>query len=247
MARLKPRPLDLELEQLRVRLEEAEQTLRALSAGEVDSLVVEGPNGPRVYALEGSNNSYRVLVQEMNEGAATVTRDGTILYCNRRFAEVLAHPLEKVMGGTLRDHVVAQHLAAFDELCRWGWEGQSKGEVAIQRPDGSHVPIYLSISALVDEEPILCIIATDSDRAPPVPGAASERGARPSPCDRAPGALRRGPRRGVHRPRFFREEHRGKRPLLRAAPRTARERYLLHCHRSARPLPGAQGWRPRPA
>ncbi len=161
MPRRKPRPMDLELEQLRVRLEEAEQTLRALSAGEVDSLVVEGPNGPRVYALEGSNNSYRVLVQEMNEGAATVTRDGTILYCNRRFAEVLACPLEKVMGGSLRDHVVAQHRVGFDELCRRGWDGQSKGEVAIQRPDGSHVPLYLSISALVDGEPILCIIATD--------------------------------------------------------------------------------------
>ena len=33
--------------------------------------------------------------------------------------------------------------------------------MAIQRPDGSHVPLYLSISALVDGEPIFCIIATD--------------------------------------------------------------------------------------
>jgi signal transduction histidine kinase/ActR/RegA family two-component response regulator len=65
------------------------------------------------------------------------------------------------MGGTLRDHVAAQHLAGFDVLCRRGWEGESKGEVAIQRPDGTQVPLYLSISALVDEEPVLCIIATD--------------------------------------------------------------------------------------
>jgi PAS domain S-box-containing protein len=157
----RPRALELELEQLRLRLEEAEETLRALSAGEVDSLVVEGPDGPRVYALEGSNNSYRVLVQEMNEGAATVNRDGTILYCNQRFAEVLAHPLEKVMGGSLREHVAAQQLASFDDLCRRGWEGESKGEVAIQRADGTQVPLYLSLSALVDDEPILCIIATD--------------------------------------------------------------------------------------
>ena len=160
-ARGKPTAIELELEQLRLRLEEAEQTLRALAAGEVDSLVVEGPDGPRVYALEGSNNSYRVLVQEMNEGAATVTRDGIILYCNRRFAEVLGHPLEKVMGGILRDHVATQHLAGFDDLCRRGWEGESKGEVSIQRADGSQVPLYLSISALVDQEPVLCVIATD--------------------------------------------------------------------------------------
>jgi PAS domain S-box-containing protein len=161
MPRRKPRTFEEENEELRLRLEEAEQTLRALSAGEVDSLIVEGPDGPRVYALEGSNNSYRVLVEEMNEGAATLTRDGTVLYCNRRFAEMLGRPLEKVMGAPLRDHVASSHFDDFDALCLRGWKGKSRGEISVRRADGSLVPVYLSTSSLVDREPFLCIIATD--------------------------------------------------------------------------------------
>src|SRR5690242_9116079 len=94
-----------ETEELRLRLEEAEETLRAIRSGEVDSLVVEGPDGPRVYALEGASDSYRALVEAMNEGAATVSEAGTIAYCNGRFAQLLDLPLEKVIGGGMRDHV----------------------------------------------------------------------------------------------------------------------------------------------
>jgi PAS domain S-box-containing protein len=150
-----------EIEELRLRLEEAEQTLRAIRSGEVDSLVVEGPNGPRVYALEGVNSSYRVLVEAMNEGAATLTKAGTILYCNHRFAGLLGLPLEKVMGGAMRDHVSSDQRDTFDALLERGWEEPSKGEIALQRRDGTLVRLHLSLSALVDEEPVLCLVATD--------------------------------------------------------------------------------------
>src|SRR4029453_3563248 len=72
-----------------------------------------------------------------------------------------AHPLEKGVGESLREHVAAQQLASFDDLCRRGWEGERKGGVALPGADGTQVPLYLSLSALVDDEPILCIIATD--------------------------------------------------------------------------------------
>jgi hypothetical protein len=73
MARKRTQEVSKEIEELRLRLEEAEQTLHAIRSGEVDSLVVEGPNGPMVYALEGASNSYRVLVESMSEGAATLS------------------------------------------------------------------------------------------------------------------------------------------------------------------------------
>ncbi|MEO8046625.1 MAG: hypothetical protein ABI684_05005 [Nitrospirota bacterium] len=39
--------------ELRVRLEAAEETLRAIGAGEVDALVVEGAAGPQPFTLQG--------------------------------------------------------------------------------------------------------------------------------------------------------------------------------------------------
>ena len=156
-----PRSHQQEIEELRLRLEEAEQTLRAIRSGEVDSLVVEGPDGPRVYALEGANNSYRVLVEAMNEGAATLTKDGVVLYCNHRFAEMLSLPLEKVIGGVLRDHVSSDQLEAFDALVRKSWLEAGRAEIALRRADGTLFRVLVSLRALVDGDPVLCLIAAD--------------------------------------------------------------------------------------
>jgi two-component system CheB/CheR fusion protein len=51
-----------ELENLRQRLEEAEEPLRATRHGQVDALVVETPVGDRVYTLRTTDQPYRILV-----------------------------------------------------------------------------------------------------------------------------------------------------------------------------------------
>src|SRR5690242_10817043 len=85
-----------ELEDLRTRLGETEEILRAIKSGEVDGLVASGPQGEQVFTLQGAERPYRILVEAMQEGAVTLSADGIILYSNRRFAELLALPLEQV-------------------------------------------------------------------------------------------------------------------------------------------------------
>src|SRR3954453_7674240 len=80
------------------RLLELEATLDAIRTGAVDALVVTGPEGEQVFTLKGADQAYRVLVEAMNEGAVTVSGDGTILYANTRFAGMLKTSLEKVLG-----------------------------------------------------------------------------------------------------------------------------------------------------
>ena len=46
-----PDPLQCEIQELRGRLEEAEQTLLAIRQGEVDAVIVKGVAGPQVYTL----------------------------------------------------------------------------------------------------------------------------------------------------------------------------------------------------
>ena len=86
---------------LLARLEEAESTLSAIRNGHVEALVVSSAEGPKVYALEGSEHRYRRLVETMNEGALLVSVRGVILYSNAAFAEMVAAPLERVIGKTL--------------------------------------------------------------------------------------------------------------------------------------------------
>src|SRR5271170_4292931 len=83
---------------LRARLKAAEETLRAIQSGEVDALMVAGRRGEQVVTLKGGEPSYRMLVEAMSEGAATLSRDGAVLYCNRRFAELMCSRSGKMVG-----------------------------------------------------------------------------------------------------------------------------------------------------
>ena len=81
--------LDGEVERLRRRLEEAEDTIRAIHNGEVDAFVVSVMQRDRVFMLQTAERPYRMLVERMQLGAAAVDRSGTVLYCNRSFARLL--------------------------------------------------------------------------------------------------------------------------------------------------------------
>jgi 5,10-methylenetetrahydrofolate reductase len=53
-----------EIERLKSRLAEAEETLRALQSGEVDALVVKEPGGHKIFTLKGEDYTYRILRTE---------------------------------------------------------------------------------------------------------------------------------------------------------------------------------------
>src|SRR4030081_999769 len=90
-----------QIKRLTERLAEAEETLRAVRSGEIDAFIVQGPRGEQVYALRSAEQPYRNLVEDMLEGAAILTTDGDIAYCNKRFAELIAVPLEEAVGGSM--------------------------------------------------------------------------------------------------------------------------------------------------
>ena len=151
-----------ENEALRIRLEDAEQALEAIRSGQAESLVVEGPNGLRIFSLEGADHSYRMLVESMNEGAATLAADGTILYCNARFAEMLGAPIERVMGSAIDPFLPDRSGNAFAALVREADEGEGRGELELLGQDGDVVPAYLSVSTIRDDGVRrLCLVATD--------------------------------------------------------------------------------------
>ena len=162
MTRARQGEREAELAQLRSRAEEAEQALEAIRKGEVESLIIDGPDGPRIFSLEGASQSYRVLVEAMNEGAATLGEGGVILYCNACFACMLGAPLERVMGSSIHQHVPPRLGAAFEALLRRDLEAGVREEMALTGANGVEVPALVSLSAMVDEgRRILCLIATD--------------------------------------------------------------------------------------
>jgi PAS domain S-box-containing protein len=156
--------LAVEVQDLRARLLEAEETLRAIRRGEVDALVVEGARGDQIYTLKGADHSYRIFLEAMHEGAATLTGDGVILYCNRRFAELVQVPLEDVIGNSLRCFVRPADFRELETALREGLNGTGKRELAFLA-GAEPVPVYLTTSVLPldddGEEPAICLVVTD--------------------------------------------------------------------------------------
>jgi len=152
---------DAEVEDLRARLLEAEETLRAIRRGEVDALVVEGARGEQVFTLKGADHSYRIFLEEMYEGAVTLTADGVVLYCNRRFAEIVGLPLEEVIGGSIFRFVREAIRPELEAILSGGLEGAGKGELTFLN-GGEPVPVYLAASALpLEEVKAVCLVVTD--------------------------------------------------------------------------------------
>jgi PAS domain S-box-containing protein len=140
--------LQAENDELRRRLEEAEEALRAIRSGEVDALVVSGPKGERIFTLEGPEHPYRVLVESMNEGAATLAADGTILYCNSTLAAMLRIPLERIIGTAFSSLVAPSDCRVFAALLVKCLAKNCKGEIALITGGGDALPVRLSCNAL---------------------------------------------------------------------------------------------------
>jgi signal transduction histidine kinase/ActR/RegA family two-component response regulator len=138
--------LPTDIAELRARLAEATETLRAIRAGEVDAVIVHGEAGDQVYTLRSAEQPYRTLVEQMREGAAILSVDGDILYCNHRFGELVALPLEEVIGGSVERFLDAAARDAFAALVRAGG-GTYRGRLIAH--DGQPLDVYLSLTVAV--------------------------------------------------------------------------------------------------
>src|SRR5207245_7682805 len=126
-----------ELAELRARLAEAEETLRAIRSGEVDAVVVVGKDGPQIFTLEGAEHAYRVLIESMNEGALTLTAKGLILYANQGFARMVKRPLEQVLGSSFHRLLSAADQAALRPLLKRTAESGSKIQALLHAGGGA--------------------------------------------------------------------------------------------------------------
>jgi PAS domain S-box-containing protein len=157
-----PNPQSPDVGALLARLAEAEETLRAIYAGEVDALVVRGPEGEQVFTLKGAETPYRLLLEAMNEGALTLTRDETILYCNSRFAQMAQRPLEQIISSSWQQYFPAAEHAAFTKLLERAQSKGAKGEFTLRTGSASGVPVEISVrSFTLDEMQGFSVLVTD--------------------------------------------------------------------------------------
>jgi len=151
-----------QIAELENKLLEAQETIEAIKYDKIDALVVSTPSGERIYTLESAESPYRIFLEQMNEGAITLSDEGVILFCNKRFADMIQAPLEHILGTQIHKWIMKEEVDALSLFL--GQESDKiKEEIRFMRPDGSCVSSYLSLTKLFTDgaDPVLCVVATD--------------------------------------------------------------------------------------
>ena len=152
--------VDEETVELQQRLYEAEETLRAIREGEVDALVIDGPKGEVIYTLTSADYPYRLMIDEMNEGAVSVSPDSLILYSNRHFGSILGLSDGNTSGVPFGDFIISEHREQFLEDLKIA-RGQSIRREYTLSTGNRQVPVLMSFAKLQPQTNSISIVVTD--------------------------------------------------------------------------------------
>jgi two-component system, sensor histidine kinase len=142
----------LTIDELRARLAEAEGNLQAIYSGEIDALLLTDERGERrVFTLRSADAPYRALVERMQEGAATLSLTGDIVYCNQRFADLVREPLERVFGASIGSFLPPAEGEIIRAMLEHG-SGRYQTRLVLNGQEATEVQVTLSRIMLDDVE-----------------------------------------------------------------------------------------------
>jgi len=139
---------DLLIADLRHRLAEAEETLRAIRENEVDALVMRGPLADEVFTIGGDPDSYRTFMEVMEPGAAALDASGRVLYANSTLTRLLGTSLAQLQGKLLVDAFAAKTGKEIGQLLRDARTARQSRQVRFPRAEGSDLHFIARASLL---------------------------------------------------------------------------------------------------
>jgi two-component system, NarL family, sensor kinase len=131
---------------------EAEEIVLAIRRGGIDALVMEGSHGEKVVTLQGTEHPYRVLVESINDGAATLDADGVILYANSRFAQILNIPHGQLTGTSLQNNLSADQRGQLKKLIRQALYRSSTVELTFDAAEGRPKLVRFNMRPMKDAD-----------------------------------------------------------------------------------------------
>jgi PAS domain S-box-containing protein len=139
------------------------RAVQAIGSGEVDALFIADAAGRRLITLNGADRAYRLLVEDMADGALTITPEGVIAWCNRSFAEAVGRPLNRLIGTGVDLCFAPEARASVATLLDEGRAGKKNLAADLLTESGLRIPTYLSVNpSVVDGLPqALCMVVTD--------------------------------------------------------------------------------------
>ena len=141
--------------ELRARLEDAEEMLRAIGHGEADALVIESGAGPKVYTIQGQEaetNRFRSeMLAQVSDAVVVVDGEERIIYLNAAAERLYGFPNSSALGRAWSEIRGLRWLNPEDEAAAataFRERGEWRGECIHVRNDGGEVNVELSTTAL---------------------------------------------------------------------------------------------------
>jgi len=154
--------LKAEIIELSFQLEEAKDTIDAIRTGMVDAFVLHGTEGHEIYTLKTADQTYRVWIERMGEGAITLNKDGFILYSNPRFADMAGISLDNVIGKHLREFLEVDVLTQLKAITQSDKLADLKTETKLLRENKEVLPVLLTLTTMnLEDGTALSILLTD--------------------------------------------------------------------------------------
>jgi PAS domain S-box-containing protein len=152
-----------ELEDLRARLAEAEEVLRALRHGEADALVIDTGAGDEVRFLGDAQAICRRFVDAVREGVATLSDDGDIISCDATLARTLGLPVARLLGTPMADHLAPEDREVLGAVLALPEAETGRREVHLVTDAGGSIPVYVSAFDLhgADGRRVCCVTFAD--------------------------------------------------------------------------------------
>jgi PAS domain S-box-containing protein len=141
--------------ELRARLEEAEEMLRAIRSGEVDALVIEGDAGPQLFALQGldaeQNRLRGEMLAQVSDAVIATDLDRHVTFINAAAERHFGLRASDVLGCKFVDLYTRKWPNTASEAGMWaalqecdGW----RGELTHHTPDGRQLHAEMVVSAM---------------------------------------------------------------------------------------------------
>jgi len=146
----------------RRRATESEDIVLAIRRGKIDALVMEGTNGEQVLTLQSAEHPFRVLVESINDGVATLDPSGTVLYANNRFAAIFRVSTENIIGTPLQSHLSSSDPEVLQKLIAQGLVNSSQGEITLREAEGRPRLVRLALNPVESSDPrAVSLVATE--------------------------------------------------------------------------------------
>ena len=103
--------------------------------------------------LQGSENGYRFLVENLNEGIGLIDRVGVAVFANKRIADITGYPVNELIGmpvGALVDEEGAECLGAY--LQSLSQNSHEVFEINLIRKDGARIHTLMATTPIIDAD-----------------------------------------------------------------------------------------------